>query len=51
MDKELVILVPTEAAAYEVVRSLKGLDDQGSIELYSSTVVMKTASGSLTVKE
>lgn len=51
MDKELVIVVPTEAAAYEVVRSLKGLDDEGSIELYSSTVVVKTASGSLTIKE
>lgn len=51
MDKELVIVVPTEAAAYEVVRSLKGLDDEGSIELYSATVVVKTATGSLTVKE
>jgi uncharacterized membrane protein len=51
MDKELAIVVPTEAAAYEVVQSLKGLDDEGSIELYSSTVVVKTASGALTVKD
>jgi len=51
MDKELAIVVPTEAAAYEVVHALKGLDDEGSIELYSSTVVVKTASGALTVKD
>jgi uncharacterized membrane protein len=51
MDKEVVIVVATEAAAYEVVKSLKSLDDEGSIELYASTVVEKSADGQLTVKE
>jgi uncharacterized membrane protein len=51
MDKELVIVVPTETAAYEVVKSLEGLDDDGSIELYSATVVVKTANGALTIKD
>jgi uncharacterized membrane protein len=51
MDKELVIVVPNEAAAYEVVKALKGLDEEGSIELYSSTVVVKSANGPVTVKD
>ena len=51
MDKELVIVVPTERAAYEVVEALKALDIEGSIELYSSTVVTKEADGTVTVKD
>lgn len=51
MDKELVIVVPNELAAGEVVASLKALDDEGAIELYSSTVVTKTAAGTITVKD
>lgn len=51
MDKEIVIVVPTEAAAYEVVKALKALDDEGSIELYSSTVVSKTAEGAMEIKD
>jgi uncharacterized membrane protein len=51
MNKEIVIVVPTEVAAYEVVKALKGLDDEGSIELYSSSVVVKTPSGAITVKD
>jgi uncharacterized membrane protein len=51
MDKEIVIVVPTEAAAYEVVRALKGLDDEGSIELYASTVVVKAANGAITIND
>ena len=51
MNKELVIVVPNEAAAYEVVKALRGLDDEGSIELYSSTVVVKTPGGTLTIKD
>jgi len=45
MNKEMVIVVPTEAAAYEVVKALKGLDLEGSIELYSFTVVTKGGNG------
>lgn len=51
MDKQLVIVVRNEVNAYEVVRALKALDDQGSIELYTSTVIMKTPEGQLIVKD
>jgi len=51
MDKEIVIVVPTEAAAYEVVKALKALDDEGSIELYSSTVIAKKADGAMEIKD
>jgi len=51
MDKELVIVVPNEVNAYEVVKALRALDYQGSIELYASTVVTKTPDGKLAVKD
>jgi uncharacterized membrane protein len=51
MDKEIVVIVPNETAAYDVVRSLKALDDEGSIELYSSTVIVKSATGVTTIKD
>src|SRR5271165_5854691 len=51
MDKQLVIVVQNEMAAYDVVKALKALDDEGSIELYSSTVLVKAADGSLSVKD
>ena len=51
MDKEIVVIVPNDTAAYEVVRALKALDDEGSIELYSSTVIVKSQSGVTTVQE
>ena len=51
MDKELVIVVSNEVNAYEVFKALRALDDQGSIELYASTVVMKTPEGKLTIKD
>jgi uncharacterized membrane protein len=51
MDKELVILVPNEETAYQVTKSLRGLDDAGMIELYSSTIVAKSANGSITIKD
>jgi len=51
MDKELVIIVSTEHAAYEVVKALNALDTEGSIELYSSSVVTKDADGAVTVKD
>jgi uncharacterized membrane protein len=51
MDKALVIIVPNEDAAYDVVRTLKTLDDNGSIELYSSVVITKTREGTVHVKD
>jgi uncharacterized membrane protein len=51
MDREIVIVVPTEAQAYGVVKALEALDDEGSIELYSSTVVAKSAEGDVQIKD
>ena len=51
MDKELVIVVPSENVAYDVVKALKALDDEGSIELYASTVVYKAPNGTFTIKD
>ena len=51
MDRQIVIVAPTETAAYQVVKALKGLDEEGSIELYTATVVEKSAAGSLTIKD
>lgn len=50
MDKEMVIVVPTEEAAYQVVKALNTLDEEGSIELYSSTVISKSKDGKLSTK-
>src|SRR5271165_4213120 len=50
MDRQIVIVVPTETAAYQVLKALEGIDEQGAIELYTATVVEKSAAGSLTVK-
>jgi len=51
MDKEIVIVVPSETSAYEVVKALKALDDEGSIELYSSTVLVKSRDGAMSIKD
>jgi uncharacterized membrane protein len=49
MDKEIVIVVSNETAAYEAVKALKALDVEGSIELYASTVVCKAENGTFTI--
>jgi uncharacterized membrane protein len=51
MDKEIVIIVPNQQTAYEVVRTLKALDDEGSIELYLANVITKTETGVERVEE
>ena len=51
MDKTIIIIVPSESAAYEVFKALGALDDEGSIELYSAAVVGKAADGSVAVKD
>ena len=51
MDTEIVIVVPNETAAYEVAKTLRALDDEGSIELYSSAVIEKRADGVVDVKD
>lgn len=51
MDKEIVIIVNNENAAYSALKALKALDDEGSIELYASSVIAKDANGVATVKD
>jgi len=51
MDTEIVIIVPSQQTAYEVVRALKALDDEGSIELYLANVITKTPTGVQRVEE
>ena len=51
MDKELVIIVPSEGAAYSVLTALEALDDDGSIELYGATVVVRTPDGRIDIKD
>lgn len=43
MDQEIVIIVSNQEIADQVVRTLKALDDEGSIELYVTNVVTKTS--------
>jgi uncharacterized membrane protein len=51
MNKELVVIVPTEATAYKVLTALQGLDAEGSLELYASTVIGRNADGTIAVKD
>jgi uncharacterized membrane protein len=51
MDREIVLVVPTEAASYGVVKALRALDDEGTIELYSATVLSKRADGTVSVQD
>jgi uncharacterized membrane protein len=50
MDKMLVVVFPTESAAYEGSKALSGLDQEGSIVLYATAVIAKDASGHVAVK-
>jgi uncharacterized membrane protein len=51
MDRAIVIVVPSETTAYDAVKVLKGLDDEGSIELYSYAVIVKSNDGALSIKD
>lgn len=51
MDKEIVFVIPTETAGHELLAALRALDDEGTIELYSATVVAKGADGAVSVKD
>jgi len=51
MDRDIVIVVPTENAAYQVLRALRQLDDEGSIELHAGAVISKDANGRLKVHD
>ena len=51
MDKELLVIVPNEKSAYEVIHALKSLDEKGSIKLYLANVVTRTKSGIERIRE
>jgi hypothetical protein len=51
MDRDIVVVVPTEAAAYLALRRLRQLDDDGAIELYAAAVISKDANGRVTVDD
>jgi uncharacterized membrane protein len=50
MNKFAVVVFDDEAKAYEGVRALQQLHDEGSITLYGTVVVARDAKGSLDVK-
>lgn len=51
MDKLLMVVFPTEGAAYEGSRALSALDQEGSIVLYAAAVIAKDAAGKVSVKQ
>jgi uncharacterized membrane protein len=50
MEKMLVVVVDTEAKAYEAERALKQLDEEGNITVYSEAVIEKSAKGTISQK-
>jgi uncharacterized membrane protein len=51
MDKMLVVVLPSEASAYEARNALAALDHEGSIALYASGVIAKDEAGQVSVKQ
>lgn len=51
MDKMLVAVFDSEAKAYEGSKALQGLVQEGSIDLYSKSVIVRDASGKVEVKQ
>ncbi len=51
MDKMLVVVFPTEKAAYEGSKALSALDQEGSIVLYATAIIAKDAAGRVDVKQ
>jgi uncharacterized membrane protein len=51
MDKYLVIGFDSELKAYEGSRALQDLQDEGSINVYAKAVIVRDASGTVTVKQ
>ena len=51
MDKMIVTVFKDERSAYEGVRALRELHEEGSLTLYASTVIFKDANGGITVKQ
>ena len=51
MDKMIVTVFNDEPRAYEGLRALRELHDEGSLTLYASTVIFKDEKGVITVKQ
>lgn len=51
MRKFIVVILPSETAAYEGTRAFKELNAEGSLTLYGMTVVAKEADGTLSIKQ
>jgi uncharacterized membrane protein len=51
MSKVVVVIFPSEAAAYEGTRALKQLHSEGTLTLYGMAVLAREASGNLAIKQ
>ena len=51
MSKFIVIIFPSESAAYEGTRGLKQLHAEGSLTLYGMAVLVREASGNVAIKQ
>jgi uncharacterized membrane protein len=51
MDKMLVVVFDSELKAYEGAKALQELQREGSINLYAKSVIVRDASGKVTVKQ
>jgi uncharacterized membrane protein len=51
MDKVLVVIFDNESKAYDGSKALQELENEGSLNLYSKTVIARDASGQVTVKQ
>jgi uncharacterized membrane protein len=51
MDKLFVVVFDCEAKAYEGLKALHQLEQEGSINLYAKAVIAREASGNVTVKQ
>lgn len=51
MSKYVVVTFPTEVKAYEGMRALQGLHDEGDLTVYAAAVLTKDAEGHLTLRE
>ena len=51
MNKMVVTIFNNETKAYEGLKALKGLHDEGSLTLYAAVVITKDAEGRISVKQ
>jgi uncharacterized membrane protein len=50
MERVIVVVTPSEAAAYQTLKAIKQLDADGTIELYGATVIARDADGRVSTK-